>query len=143
MWICINMQRIRLFHWLKNPAIWLRTFRSISQEADFSQIWDLCRNAANNINFHYRTNSVTINDKISQYIKKIPVFGPFLAHFPNFLSKKKIFWKIRLPRTTSYGFLASCQNLEKTNDTIPRKRLDRWKDWRTEGWTEGRTGPIL
>ena len=29
-----------------------------------------------------------------------------------------------LSRTTSYGFLAPCQNSEKTNDTIPRKRLD-------------------
>ena len=29
-----------------------------------------------------------------------------------------------LPRTTSDGFLAPCQNLEKTNDTIPRKRLN-------------------
>ena len=32
-----------------------------------------------------------------------------------------------LPHVTSYGFLASCQNLEKTNDTIPRKRPDRRK----------------
>ena len=33
-----------------------------------------------------------------------------------------------LSRTTSYGFLAPCQNLEKTNGTIPRKRPDRQKD---------------
>ena len=24
--------------------------------------------------------------------------------------------------------LASCQNLEETNDTVPNKHLDRWKD---------------
>ena len=29
---------------------------------------------------------------------------------------------------TSYGFLASCQNLEKTNNTFPRKCHDRRKD---------------
>ena len=31
---------------------------------------------------------------------------------------------------------APCQNLEKTNDTIPRKCPDRWKDGRMEGWTD-------
>ena len=30
---------------------WLRTFWLIYQEKDFSQIWDLCRNTANNRNF--------------------------------------------------------------------------------------------
>ena len=30
---------------------WLRTFLPISQEPKFSQIWDLNRNTANNINF--------------------------------------------------------------------------------------------
>ena len=38
-----------------------------------------------------------------------------------------------------YGLLALCQNSEKTNDTIPRKSLDR----RTDGRTEGQTDPIL
>ena len=30
-----------------------------------------------------------------------------------------------------YGFLAPCQNSEKTNDTVPRKCLNRQKDGRT------------
>ena len=55
----------------------LRTFWPISQEPEFSQIWDLCRNTTNNINFHYRTSSVKISYKIFQYIQKIL----FLAHF--------------------------------------------------------------
>ena len=54
----------------------------------FSQIWDLCRNTVNNINFHYRSNSVKLNDKIFPCIQKNPVFGPFLAHFSNFWGKK-------------------------------------------------------
>ena len=33
--------------------------------------------------------------------------------------------KIRLSRTTSYGVLGPCQNFQKTNDTNPRKCLDR------------------
>ena len=45
---------------------WLRSFWPISQEQTFSQTWDLCRNTAKNIYFHYITNSVNINDQISQ-----------------------------------------------------------------------------
>ena len=30
---------------------WLRTFWFISQETDFSQVWDLYKNTTNNINF--------------------------------------------------------------------------------------------
>ena len=96
----------------QNPD-WLITFWSISQKPEFSPIWDLSRNTANNINFHYRTNSVKIDDKIFQY------FG---CHAQN----------PALSCTTSYCFLASCQNLEKTNDTIPGKCPDRRKDGRTD-----------
>ena len=45
--------------------------------------------------------------------------------------------------------LASCQNLEKTNDTIPRKHPDRQNDRRMEGWKDEGTdrpyfiGPLL
>ena len=41
-----------------------------------------------------------------------------------------------LARTASYGFLTACQNLEKANDPMPRKRLGR----RTDGW-KGTRGP--
>ena len=37
-------------------------------------------------------------------------------------------WKILLSCITSNGFLAPCQNLEKTNDTIPKHRPDRRTD---------------
>ena len=60
----------------------------------------------------------------------------FLAQF---LGQKKFSWKIQLSRTTSYGFLASCQNLEKVNDTIQRKCPGRQKDGRTDRRTEGQT----
>ena len=44
----------------------LRAFWPISQEQDFSQIKDLCRNTTNNIHFHCRINSVinSINGQI-------------------------------------------------------------------------------
>ena len=45
---------------------WLRTIWPISHEQKFSQTCDLCRNLANNINFHYRPNSVKIKDKSFQ-----------------------------------------------------------------------------
>ena len=56
------------YGWLKIlQSHWLRTFLPISQELEFSQIWDLCRNTANVKNFHYKTNSLKINDTIFQY----------------------------------------------------------------------------
>ena len=56
---------------------------------------------------------------------KKPCFCP---HFPNFfLGGGFFFQKIWLLHTTSNRFLAPCQNLEKTNDAIPRKPPERWK----------------
>ena len=76
-------------------------------------------------------------NKFSNTLKK-----PFLAHFGSIfpiLGAKKIFLENpALSCTPSYGFLASCQNLEKVNDTIQRKRTDR-QDGRADGWTD----PIL
>ena len=68
-------------------------------------------------------------------IFKKPCLRPM---FPIFGAKNIFPENPALSRTTLYGFLASCQNLEKTNDTIPRKRSDRRKERRTEG----RTDPI-
>ena len=45
----------------------------------------MCRNTVNNINFHYSTNSVKINDNFF-YLKK-PCFCPFLGPFSQFLEK--------------------------------------------------------
>ena len=79
-------------------------------------------------------------------IFKNPILTHFWPTFPVLGAKKFFLGNPALSRTTSYGFLASCQNLEKTNDTIPRKHLDRQDgrmDGRMEGQTEGRTEPIL
>ena len=72
--------------------------------------------------------------------KKKLVFGPFLAHFPNFWGKKSFLENLSLSRTTSYGFLASYQDFQKTNDTIPRNaptdgRTDGRTEWRKDGQT--------
>ena len=57
---------------------------------------------------------------------------PFSPIFPIFGAKKFFFKKnADQPRPTSYGFVTPCQNLEKTNGPIPRKR------------TDGQTDPIL
>ena len=63
---------------------------------------------------------------------KKPCFWPI---FPIFGAKKMFLENPAPSRTTSYGFLASCQNLEKVNDTIQRKCPDRW----TEGGKDRRT----
>ena len=99
----------------------MRTFSLMSGEKKFSQIWDLSKNTANNTNFHYSTNSVKINDQFFNIFKK-PCFDPFLVHFLNFGDKKVSPQNPALSCTTLYRFLAPCQNLEKTNDIIPRKR---------------------
>ena len=69
--------------------------------------------------------------KFSNKFKK-PRFWPI---FPIFGAKKNFLENSALSRTTSYGFLAPCQNSEKFNDTIQRKCPDRR--------TEERTDPIL
>ena len=57
---------------------------------------------------------------------KKPYFGSI---FPHFGAKKNFPESLSLSRTTSYGFLAPCQNSEKkTNNTITRKCPDRQKD---------------
>ena len=51
-------------------------------------------------------------------------------------TKKTFLENPALSNTTSYGFVAPWQNLEKTNDIIPRKSPNEQKD-------EGRAEPIL
>ena len=84
---------------------WLKTFWAVSQEQKLSQIWDLCRKTGNKINFHQRTPSVKINDQIFQYIQKTLFLALFRFNFSG----------TALSRRTSYGFLAPCKNLEKSN----------------------------
>ena len=52
------------------------------------------------------------------------IFGPSFQ----ILGQNFFFWKIWLSHTTSHGFQAPCQNLEKTNNTVPTKHLDRRMD---------------
>ena len=67
---------------------------------------------------------------------KKPCFQPI---FPIFGANKIFLENLVLSRTTSYGFLAPCQKLEKANDTIQRKHPDRQKDGRTERRKDGQT----
>ena len=68
---------------------WLTVFWPTSQEQDFSQTQDLCRNTANNRHIHYRTNSVKPMSKFFFKFKK-PIFGPF----PQFWGQKEFFKKL-------------------------------------------------
>ena len=60
----------------------------------------------------------------------------FWPIFP-ILGQKKTFWKIQL--IISYRILAPCQNLEKTNNTIPRKCPDR-QDGQTDSISKDTSG---
>ena len=117
------------YGWLKKSCNWLAENSSAHiRGTKFSQIRILCRSTANNINFHYRSTSVKINDQIFQQIQKILFLSLFRSVLPIFGAKKNFPENLVLPCTTSYGFLAQCQNSEKINDTLPRNCLDRWKD---------------
>ena len=70
--------------------------------------------------------------KFSNKFKKPCFLAHFGSIFPIFGAKKTFSENPALSRTTSYEFLAPCQNLENVNDTIQRKRLDRRKDGRTD-----------
>ena len=70
--------------------------------------------------------------KLSNKLKK-PCFCPI---FPIFGAKKIFLKNPALSRTTSHGILAPCQNLEKINNTIPRKHLDREKNGQTDRWKD-------
>ena len=60
------------------------------------------------------------------------------VHFPKFGDKNFFPGNPPLSHRTSYEFLATCQNLEKTNNTIPRKCPER----KTDGRMDGQTDPI-
>ena len=83
-WRCDLKQSCNLIGW-EHFSLYLRN-------QNFSQIWDLCRNTVNNINFHYRTNSIKINDNIFQYIQKT-CFWYIFGLFSQFLRQKQFFWK--------------------------------------------------
>ena len=91
----------------------------INQEQDFSQIWDLHKNTANNINFCYRPNSK----------KKI------MTKFPNHFFKKNYFYgkytffrKSQLCHTQHYRAPNTMLSSKKKKEQMPRK----FPDGRTE-----------
>ena len=59
-----------------------------------------------------------------------PIFGPFSQNFQE---------NPALSHTTSYGFLAPCQTLEKTTDIISRKHPDRHKNRWKGRWKDEQT----
>ena len=83
-------------------------------------------------NIYYKISLYTKFNKFSNKFKK-PCFWPIFGAKNIFLENPA------LSRITSYWFLAPCQNLEKFNDTIQRKRLDRQKDGRKDERTDGQT----
>ena len=135
MGICINVQKIGLFHRFALEkclqSYWLRAFWPISQEQHFSQIEDLYKNTVNNINFHYRTNSRTINDQNFLNSKTL-----FLTHFwptSPILGGKKCFPKksgmhnlIRFSSFMQKFWETSWSNSKKTT-----QQAAGWKDWHT------------
>ena len=68
----------------------------------------------------------------SNKFKKTLFLAHFWSIFPIFGAQNFFLENPAPSHTTSYGFLAPCQNLEKVNYTIQRKLPDRRKDGRTD-----------
>ena len=134
------IQKIRLFHWfiiwvdLKIlQSNWLRAFWPISWEMAFSQIWDLCRNTANNISFHYKTNSVKI---IGNFFSKFKTLS--LTHFSNFWGKKSF---SKNSGSVTYNFIWEWSNSTKTSRQT-EGQMEVWTNEWTDLITEQQTDPI-
>ena len=92
----------------------------------------MCRNTANNICFHYKTNSVKTNDQIFQYIQKTLFLAHFQSIFPNF-GTQKFFQKIRLCQAQLHmGFWHHAQIQKKMMIQFQENTWTKvWKDRRT------------
>ena len=113
---------------------WPRALWPISLGPDFSQIWNLRRNGAHNINFNYRPNSEKTNDHIFHWIQKILFFSPFPPFFWVIVFYQK---NLALSRITSDGFLTLSWNLTQTNSNS--NKMSEKMDGRMDGWMD----PIL
>ena len=120
---------INLYQYAKNQAIssiysgvivnlkilqsdWLGAFWPICQERDYFQTWNLFRNIASNTNFYWGTNfEKKLKTKFFNKFKKAYFRSISPIFWANFFSEKP-----GSSRTISYGFLAPCQNLEKTRN---------------------------
>ena len=147
MWIWLSMWKIRLFHWF---VLEIRLIKESWNLIGWKHFGPYLRNknfpkygvfaGTQQIIWIFVTDEIQqkIITKFSDKLKKTPVFGPFLVHFPNFGAKENFAENSALSHTTSHRILAPCQTLEKINDTNPRKHPDRRKEKRTEE----RTDPI-
>ena len=89
---------------------WLRAFWPIIQ--DLSQILDLCLNPTNNT-FHYRTNSVKINDQIFLQIQKTQ-FLTYLCLISQIFAAKKVFPK---NQAVMHNFIGASGTMPKFKET--------------------------
>ena len=92
---------------------WLRASWPIFQKQNFSQIWDLCRNTANNVRFFYKTNSVKTNDQIFSWISN----PPYLVYFQSIsliVGAKEIFPKYLAVTNNFIRVFSTMQKLKKS-----------------------------
>ena len=68
-----------------------------------------------------------------------PVFGPLLAHFSNFRGRKNFYEKFDSFTHKFIWYFRAMPNLEKNNNTIPRKHPEIRTEGRMEGRIAGRT----
>ena len=114
---------------------WPGEFWPISQEPDFSQIWNFCKNRENNINFCYRPNfKKWLNFPINS---KKPIFWQIFGPFCPFLGQTCIlfFFPKKSGSVRHNTTWAPKTMMSSKKKTILRKHLDR----RTVGQKSRRT----
>ena len=149
MWTCINMQKISLFYWFVleiwfskkscNLVAW-EHFGLYLRNKNFPK-YGIC--AGIYVFIITKTHKKLVPKSFNKFKKPwfLSIFSSLNWGMPqNKVWGKKIFPEnLALSCTTTYGFLVSCQNSERTNDAIPRKHLDRRMDRKIEGQKNGQT----
>ena len=98
----------------------------------------MCRNIANNINFHYKTNSVEINHQMFQYIQKNLLLAHFQSIFP-ILGATNVF--NRKSSTLKHNFIWVSSSISKFRKTDNSKKMPGLtEDGRMYRRMDGRTG---
>ena len=108
---------------------WMGAFWPISQEQDFST-------QQQNIYFHYRKNSVKINDQVFSNSKN-PIVGLFLTPFPQSLEQNKIYFK--KPWLCHAQLHNGLYHLDKIQGNL---MIQSQENTQTDSWMEGRMDPV-
>ena len=114
-------------YWKISQSDWPRAFWAISQEPEFSQIWNLFSHTRITV---IQTFIIDQIDKKNKELRKTELFYRTFEELwaCPILGGKHVFQKIWLSYTTPHEPLTPCWLHEKAKEPIPRKLLNRRTD---------------